>query len=175
MTDSHILRTQDCYAPIGESTVIQKYFEENRDNLNFEIYFNFEISAVPLDVILSEPILANINKKFKIKAGGISKIRPFRCYNWHVDDHRGASINLLLTPQSKSLMFFGQTSIESSEQLDFIELVYMPRTFYLFNNQIKHSVINFNDTRYLFTLEFEQDKNLLNFDKVLKCLFSSVG
>jgi len=175
MTDSHILRPQDCYVTIGESTVIQKYFEENQANLDFKMYFGFEAFSMPLDMILAEPILENVNKKFKIKAGGILKIEPFRCYNWHVDEYRGACINLLLTPQSKSLMLFGQESSGSLDQLDFVELDYKPRTFYLFNNQIKHSVINFNDTRYLFTLEFEYDKSLLNFDKVLKSLFSSDG
>lgn len=173
MNDLPILNAKQCYMAIGKSSVIQKYFDENINVLSFQNYFGFEVSKIPLELVLTEPVLQSINEKFKIRSAGITKITPYRFYDWHVDTNRGVSINLLLTPVCKSLVLFGNESKESNDQLDFIELVYEPKTFYLFNNQVKHCVINFDECRYLFTLEFELNKNVLNFDEVA-CLAQSV-
>jgi hypothetical protein len=43
----------------------------------------------------------------------------------------------------------------------FSELKYNKNTFYLFNSQYLHQVINFSEPRYLFTIEFAQDRNSL--------------
>ena len=37
-----------------------------------------------------------------------------------------------------------------------LELRYEPDRFYLFNNQVPHSVINLDVNRYLFSLEFTE-------------------
>ncbi len=173
MRDSHILRTEQCYMAIGQSSVIEQYFYENKSVLIFQNYFGFEVAKMPLELVLSEPLLESINRKYKIKSAGITKITPYRVYDWHVDINRGVSINLLLTPTCKSLVLFANEVKDSNDQLDFVELIYEPKTFYLINNQIKHCVINFNESRYLFTLEFELNKNVLNFDEVA-CLAQKV-
>jgi hypothetical protein len=48
------------------------------------------------------------------------------------------------------------------------ELKYEPKTYYALNVQNYHSVINFEKPRYMFSLEFDEDKNILTFDQLIK-------
>jgi hypothetical protein len=50
---------------------------------------------------------------------------------------------------------------------EFIELQYQPDTYYIFNTQINHMVLNFEEPRLLLTIEFGEDKNLLSYDDLL--------
>lgn len=151
---------------IGKSKVIQNYFDDNKDYLEFHYYYGFKVSEVPLEIVLSDPYLNKIDQEFKIKAGGIIRIDPFRCYKWHIDSYRGISLNMLLTPNIKSITLFGHNANDSEDQLDIIEFTYKPETLYWFNNQVQHTVINFEQPRYLFTIEFKLDKDELNFNRV---------
>jgi len=49
-------------------------------------------------------------------------------------------------------------------------LVYKPNTYYLFNTQTRHTVINFAEPRYLFTIEFIEDVDHLSFEDLLEQL-----
>jgi hypothetical protein len=49
----------------------------------------------------------------------------------------------------------------------FVELKYRLGSYYVFNNQVPHMVLNFNESRYLMSIEFEADKNELTFDQLL--------
>lgn len=80
------------------------------------------------------------------------KTDPHQAYMWHRDENRGLSVNLLLTPGRCSHCLFDTPTNEYN--LYFTELDYAPRTFYLFNTQIPHTVINFGEPRYLFSVEF---------------------
>jgi hypothetical protein len=148
------LEIEMCCKEIGQSTIIQDYFDNNKNNLIFDFYFGFALAEIPIEIILSDPLLNDINQKYKIDSGAILRLDPFRCYQWHVDDIRGVSINMLLTPNSKSMVLFGEISKESEDQLDIIEFKYSPLTLYWFNTQKIHTVINFEEPRYLFSIEF---------------------
>ena len=50
----------------------------------------------------------------------------------------------------------------------FIEMKYDPHTYYLFNTQIPHTVYNFKGTRYLLSVDFEEDKTKLTYKQLLK-------
>jgi hypothetical protein len=153
----------NCYLKLGESEVLQHYFD-NVTELNYVHYKGWETSLIPNEWILQEPLLKSINEKFKISRGAIIRMEPHHCYQWHIDDDRGVSINLLLTPEVKSFVYFGNKV--SYDQYEYVELVYEPRKFYAFNNQIQHTIFNFDKPRYLFTLEFEKDKTQLSFDEI---------
>ena len=43
---------------------------------------------------------------------------------------------------------------------------YQPQSYYLFNNQVSHSVYNFDRKRFVFSTEFEEDKDSLNFNSL---------
>jgi hypothetical protein len=50
----------------------------------------------------------------------------------------------------------------------FVELKYRLGSYYVFNNQVPHMVLNFNESRYLMSIEFEADKNELTFDQLMR-------
>ena len=55
----------------------------------------------------------------------------------------------------------------ASRIYEILKFEYEKDTFYLFNTQMMHTVINFDSPRYLFTVEFKQDKSVLTFNNLL--------
>ena len=156
---------KNCYRKIGKSIVLKDYFENQ--NLSFQKYYGFDVSFVPLEIILAEPVLKEINDRYEISTGGIIRLDSNRCYKWHSDSNRGVSINLLLNPEIESLVLFGNSVFDSDDQYEILKFEYEKDTFYLFNTQMMHTVINFDLPRYLFTVEFKQDKSVLTFNNLL--------
>jgi hypothetical protein len=157
------MNKDNCYKRLGQANHIPKYFWDNYLNFNYTNYHGFSIHEVSLELVLNEPILQNINKLHKIKHAGIIKLLPNRCYKWHQDLLRGVCINMLLYHQG-SFVLFGNRVLDSEDQYDTLRLDYNINDLYLFNNQITHTVINFSDTRYLFSVEFEENKNSLTYN-----------
>ena len=127
-------------------------------------YHNFHAIQVPFDLIFSDPVLHTLGMQHKL-AVGILRLDPYTTYDWHVDTRRGVSINMLLNNvKSHCLFSVGETEATHG----FIELKYQPKTYYAFNNQVPHMVINFEEPRYLMSVEFEADKNKLTFEQLLR-------
>lgn len=110
------------------------------------------------DILSVCPILS----KFKERFGGfltIFKIPANSAYTWHQDWQAGCSLNMVLEEYKCHTIFAksrhhldlspGETNI-----YDIVELKYVPNKFYIFNNQIKHSVINLDKDRMLVTYIF---------------------
>jgi hypothetical protein len=152
-----------CYKPLGASTHLLQHFNNNKNKFQYVDYYGFSISPIDLELVLQEPILQIINESHKIKSGAIVKLESNRCYKWHQDAVRGVSINMLLEHQD-SFVLFGNSVSDSEDQFDIARLDYNIGDLYLFNNQCMHTVINFNNTRYMFTLEFEEDKSSLTYE-----------
>jgi hypothetical protein len=152
-----------CCKKLGVSVKIQEYFNNNKHSLEYVNYYGFALSQLPEQVYLEEPLLNDINSEYKISGCSIIKLDPFRCYKWHQDAQRGVSINLLLSPESRSTVLFGNSVLDSEDQFEIAEFQYEANYFYLFNTQAMHTVINYEQPRYLFSLEFEQDKHSLTF------------
>ena len=150
-----------CYKKLGASTHIVSFFQNHHSEFTYIDHYGFSVYQLPLELILQESILQDINNHHKIKSGGIIKIEPNRCYKWHQDAVRGVCVNMLLQHQD-SFVLFGNTV--SEDQIDITRLDYSIGDFYLFNNQCMHTVVNFTEARYMFTLEFEQDKNSLTYE-----------
>jgi hypothetical protein len=124
-------------------------------------YYNFSAVQVPFDLAFKDPVLESIGAKYFL-AVGIVRLDPYTTYDWHVDTKRGVSINMLLNDvKSQCLFSLGETEATHG----FLELKYQPKTYYVFNNQVPHMVINFAQTRYLMSVEFQADKNELTFDQ----------
>lgn len=126
--------------------------------------YGLDIMVVSDEIWMKEPLLQTINRKFPVEVGFIVKMPSFNVYNWHTDGTRAASINLKLSFESKSHTLFGTTSDDWND--NFIELEYKFKSFYLFNTQTKHTVINFDTTRYLFTVQFLQSKDTLSYKEI---------
>lgn len=122
-------------------------------------------SAIDIDkrIWSLEPLLNTIDQQFKIKSCGILRIEPFTIYDWHKDTNRGLTINMLLKEvPSHSVFGFKKDDYNTH----FVELNYVLKKFYLFNTQHLHSVINFEEYRYVFSTEFEKEKDQLNYQSV---------
>lgn len=126
---------------------------------SWQPYYNFSAVQVPFDLAFSDPVLAGIGAKHSL-AVGIVRLDPYTTYDWHIDTKRGVSINMLLNDVKSNCLFsVGET--EATHQ--FLELKYQPKTYYVFNNQVPHMVINFAQTRYLMSVEFKANKDELTF------------
>jgi len=158
-----MININQCCKKLGSSAIIQDHFNNNKHSLEYVDYYGFTLSPLPEQVYLTEPLISSINLKYKISGCSILKLDPFRCYKWHQDARRGVSINLLLSPESRSAVLFGNSVSDSDDQFEIAEFEYEPNYFYLFNTQAMHTVINYEQPRYLFSLEFEQDKHSLTF------------
>ena len=127
-------------------------------------YHNFYATQVPFDLVFIDPTLSSIADKHKL-AVGILKLDPNVVYDWHKDTRRGVCINMLLNNAESNCLF----SVSNDEATHtFVELKYQLKSYYAFNNQVEHMVVNFSRTRYLMSVEFEEDKNTLTFEKLLQ-------
>jgi len=127
-------------------------------------HYGLDIMVVSDEIWCKEPLLRMITKKFPIDAGFIIRISPNTVYNWHTDGTRAAGINLKLSNESRSHTMFGETVDDWNDILT--ELKYEFNTFYLFNTQAKHSVINFDSYRYLFSVQFAQTKDQITYQDI---------
>jgi hypothetical protein len=147
-----------------KSVIAKDLLEFALNNQSWQDYYNFKAVQVPTEIQAKDPFLVSLFQKHLFVAG-IVQLSPYVCYDWHIDTRRGVGVNMLLTPEIKSHCLF--TSAEGA-QFSFEELVYEPDTYYLFNTQMRHTVINFYEPRYLFTIEFAADKDHLSFETLLE-------
>ena len=142
------------------SLISEELLEFAKNAQNWQDYYNFKTIQVHPDILLKDPFLVNLYRLHQFTAG-IVKLNPNVCYNWHIDTDRGVGVNMLLTPKVRSHCLFAKGE---GVQFGFEELAYDPDSYYLFNTQTQHMVLNFAEKRYLFTLEFAENKDQLSFD-----------
>jgi hypothetical protein len=117
-------------------------------------HFGFLATPLSRDWITSEPALRAVQQICPIAQLGILQMPDHWVYHWHRDQNRQACINLLISSNHHSHTLFGRSVSDTS--MHCLELRYEPGRFYLFNNQVPHSVINLDVNRYLFSLEFTE-------------------
>jgi len=127
-----------------------------KDDLKWEEHFGFDAFELSLDDVLNlEPVLKAVDDRHKIQRIGILRTHAKTMYDWHVDEFRLSCINLLISEDHHSHTLFGMQKNYINKIIT--ELEYKPNTFYLFNNQIQHCVINLDRHRYLLSLYFEEE------------------
>lgn len=136
------------------------YLSEEKD---WVPYYNFMALKVPDEILDEEPLLVELAKKRKFHAG-VLRMDPNTCYNWHVDTDRQVGLNMLVLDdgQSKCIFADGKFGIVIPTK----ELKYKEFTYYVFNTQIPHTVYNFTEPRYLFSLEFLDEDKGLTYDEL---------
>lgn len=121
-------------------------------------YYGFKTLPLKKEQFLCDPLLKQVHDLHAFNAG-VLRLSPNYVYDWHVDTNRGATINMLLTPEVHSHCLF--------RFHDFVfDLPYAEDSYYLFNNQVEHMVVNFEKPRYLFSAEFDEDKSKLNYKQL---------
>ena len=146
-----------------QSTIADKLFDFAATTGKWKPYYNFHAVQVPFELAYSDPILYMLGMQHKL-AVGIIRLDPHTTYDWHTDTRRGVSINMLLN-NAKSNCLFSVSEAEATHS--FVELKYRLGSYYVFNNQVPHMVINFNESRYLMSVEFKADKNELSYEQLL--------
>lgn len=125
-------------------------------------YFNFDAVPLPDPLLLKDPLLAGLAAKRTFR-GGVLRLPPNTVYNWHTDDLRKCSINMLLRGGPSHCLFAdGPFGLNMRVQ----ELDYAPDTYYVFNTQVPHMVVNMGGPRYMFTLEFLGKDKDVTFDEL---------
>jgi hypothetical protein len=147
-----------------ESTIASSLLAFASQTDNWTSYYNFDAVQVPFDLAYADPTLQEIGTKHAM-AIGVLRLKPFTTYDWHTDTRRGVSINMLLNDAPSHCLF---STNKAEAWNEFTELVYAPNSYYLFNNQVPHMVVNFDKPRYLMSIEFEEDKNELSYEMLLK-------
>jgi hypothetical protein len=126
-------------------------------------YYNFMAVQVPREILQLDSFLVGLAGKRTFHAG-VLRMEPNTCYNWHVDTDRKVGLNMLLSDDGSSRCLFldGEPGVVFKTQ----ELKYAPDTYYAFNTQVPHMVLNTTEPRYLLSVEFlEQDRGL-TFDEL---------
>jgi hypothetical protein len=99
----------------------------------------------------SDPFIKKVGTQF----GGKLKLYKFpanHVYHWHRDVSIGCSLNMVLDIYNSHTLFTHANPKQVYVE-PIIELNYKPNTWYIFNSQEKHSVINLDGReRVLFTL-----------------------
>ena len=152
-----------------ESSVFKDLIDVTFDDSAFDPYFSFGVKIVDKAITDKDPFLASL---FEVHpyTSGILRINADTVYNWHVDHNRGVSLNMFISG-SNSHCLFTDSEPPSSEHYEMLnkveELVYEPKRYYLLNTQATHCVINLNRSRFMFSLEFDEDKGHLSYHGLL--------
>ena len=132
-------------------------------------YFNFLTKTLNKDKIFEKnPKLRQINDVLSFTCA-LLVLKPFVTYKWHKDTKRGVCINALVS-DSNYLTCFSKNYAKSEVQSDIIKLDYKKNNLYLFNNQIHHTVLNFEKERILFSCEFNLHKRKLSYEDAKKII-----
>lgn len=126
--------------------------------------YGLETCIISDKIWSKEPLLTTIDNRFPIEFGFVIKIPPYTVYNWHLDGTRAAGINMKLHSDVVSHTLFGEPLDDWNDK--FVELKYDDNSFYLLNTQQKHCVINFDKYRYMFSLQFVQNKDTITYQEI---------
>lgn len=147
----------DCYVPLRPlAQGLLSFCQElvTLQDTPWSPYIGWLATPVSREWISNEPLLRTVQQISPISQMGILKMPDHWVYHWHRDQSRQACINLLINCDHHSHTLFGYRVNDTS--MHCLELRYAPNRFYLFNNQIPHTVINLDVNRYLFSLEFTE-------------------
>jgi len=154
----------NAYMPAPVKALIAKdLYAYATNSHSWEQYYNFMAVPVPREILRLDSFMVSLAKKRTFHAG-VLKMEPNTCYNWHTDTDRKTGLNMLLSDDGNSRCVFlaGEPGVVFKTQ----ELKYKPDTYYVFNTQIPHAVLNTEKPRYLFSVEFLEKDRGLTFDEL---------
>lgn len=124
--------------------------------------------SLPDSLFLGDPFLSWLYTQRPFSSG-ILRMAPWTNYTWHRDVERGCSLNLLLSDPLKSRCLFRHSPNEQRHHMyHILNLPYDTTNYFCLNTQIEHSVFNWEEDRFVFTLHFEQGIAEFNYMDLLK-------
>lgn len=151
-----MINKDECYLELGKSQDLANYcYQVATMNRTWKPIIGWDGLLISISQATSGNVIKEINKEFPIYRAGILRMNPYQSYHWHKDETRQVSVNMLLSAHDTSNCLFGIP--KNRDNMYFTELKYQSSTLYLFNTQVLHTVINFQEPRFLFSLEFDPD------------------
>jgi len=146
------------------TSIIQKFSEE--ENKKFIYLPEFKVFKIAEDYFTQEPVIKKIHEEFQIDLAGIFILEKHTGCDFHIDEPevRKVTINMLISSGNSHSVF--KTKKDSSYTYEFKELVFEEKSFYLYNVSREHGVINFDQTRYMFSIKFKN--NNLTYDHLFE-------
>lgn len=145
----------EIFFPLNVTTAIRdEIVEIIKNKEDWQPYYNFMAKQIPDEVVQKDPFLRDLYAIEPFVAG-ITMMNPMTVYDWHVDERRGVSVNMLIDSGFSLTLY---TTYENNLVRPIRVAEYVPNQYHLFNTQMPHAVFNFDKPRYLFTLEFQKDK-----------------
>jgi hypothetical protein len=145
-----------------KSTIRDKIIAHSRNDEPWFPYYNFIAKPIPHEILEEDPFFKWLSTRYKY-IGGVIKVEPHTTYDWHIDTRRGVGINMILSPQHPTLSKCLFKVHRNETTTKFVQLMYEPDVYYVFNTQIEHMVINFKAPRYMLSIEFFKDKDELTY------------
>lgn len=90
-----------------------------------------------------DPFINALDEKFK-GWFNLFKIPAKCCYGWHTDVPQKVAVNMVLDKFNSHTLFSRDNS--NPDLYFFEELKYEPLRWYIFNTQVKHTVVNLGET-----------------------------
>ena len=136
---------------------------ESADPADWIQYYNFHALPISDSVLMKDPTLRQLRAKRDFR-GGVLALATNTCYKWHTDTDRRTAINMLIYDNGNSRCLFAPG--EFDVVTPFVELKYAPATYYAFNTQELHMVLNFEAPRFVLSLEFMDKDRGLTYDEL---------
>ena len=102
---------------------------------------------------IKDDFIKFLANKFELVVA-VMKMEPHTTYNWHTDGARKCAVNMLINDAPSHCIF----NIETDGYITkYAELKYKPETYYLFNTDIHHMILNGDKTRYMMSIQLNND------------------
>lgn len=154
----------DAYIPVPvKASIAKNLYVYAMNSPKWAQYYNFMAVQVPREILQLDSFLVGLAGKRTFHAG-VLRMEPNTCYNCHVDTDRKVGLNMLLSDDGNSRCLFldGEPGVVFNTR----ELKYEPDTYYAFNTQVPHMVLNTKKPRYLFSVEFLEKDRSLTFEEL---------
>lgn len=124
--------------------------------------------VLPQDLILRDPFLLWLYQREHF-SGGILRLAPWTTYPWHQDYLRGCTINLLLSDPNLSCLLFKHSPSEQIHRMaKIVPVPYTPHYYMCLNTQVEHSVLNWGEERFVFSVHFTRELGEFKYVDLLK-------
>jgi hypothetical protein len=124
-------------------------FAKGVADADWEIKQGFMVTEIPDELIDQDPYLKAVKQVYQVMQVLVC-LPPYTCYPWHKDENRRTILNMPLNAHDKSSCIFTK-DLKEAQYFEFAELKYEPGTYYIFNTQEDHMVLNYAERRYLFS------------------------
>jgi hypothetical protein len=149
-----------------KSTLSNKlnYVIQNVPKDSWVQYYNFDVLFLKPEFVQEDKFFRDLAKDYSFTVA-VVKMNPYSCYNWHTDTKRQCAINMLLDGFDSHCVF---SRDPEDVNIPVEELKYQPNTYYAFDTQTPHMILNLSKPRYLLSVEFTDEDENLSFNELIK-------